>query len=84
MKTIIDPVPDDLLPTVNQQESSLTLDAPESQESISGGGDVRCAQATDSKLESSKPVTGSFRSPRQAGFHCCVHILPPDYSKVPP
>lgn len=31
-----------------------------------------------------KASNWDFRSTRHAGFHCFVHILPADYSKVPP
>jgi hypothetical protein len=75
---ITDPVPDDTLPTWNQEDSSPTL-MPKGHEKkyVKRNGKMRFVQGTDSKRESSKSATGGLRRRKRAGFHCEVHTSDP-------
>lgn len=46
--------------------------------------EVRCTEVTDSMLDPTNSVTWKSKRELRARYHQCVHIQPPDYSKVPP
>jgi hypothetical protein len=77
------PVPDDVLPAVNQQRSSSALKSPYHEKHMQVSADrMTYAQAPDVKLESFKAATRGLRRDEKVGRNRILHSPTPDYSKV--